>query len=79
MRGYMAQPCSAEFPLEKKLRCFLTAGLRIYRVPEGEVQQALDFIAAQDVRSTAQQVMGQLFRKLAMHYDFSLTGLLPDA
>ena len=31
----------------------------------------------QDIRSIAQTVMEDLFRKLAMHYKFSLDGLLP--
>ena len=34
MRGYMANPCTADFPLERKLEIFLTLALRGYKVPE---------------------------------------------
>ena len=41
------------------------------------VQQALSFLAGLDIRGIAQNVMGELFRQLAMRYDFSPDGLLP--
>ena len=77
MRGYMAHPCTAEFTLERKLEKFLTLSLRGFRVPEEEVQQVLRFLAGQDLRGIAQKVMEELFRQLAMRYEFSLDGLLP--
>lgn len=78
MRGYMANPCTADFPLERKLNKFLSLALRGYCVPEDEVQGALAFLAEMDVRGVAQRIMEELFRQLAMHYDFSLDGLLPQ-
>ena len=42
-----------------------------------EVQQALSFLAGLDIRGIAQKVMEELFRKLAMRYEFSPDGLLP--
>ena len=77
MRGYMANPCTADFPLERKLNKFLTLALRGYKVPEEELQQVLRFLAGLDIRGIAQKVMEELFRKLAMRYDFSPDGLLP--
>ena len=77
MRGYMANPCTADFPLERKLEKFLTLALRGYKVPEEEVQQVLSFLGGLDIRGIAQKVMEELFRKLAMRYDFSPDGLLP--
>lgn len=77
MRGYMASPCTAEFTLERKLEKFLTLSLRGFRVPEEELQQVLRFLAGQDLRGIAQSVMEELFRQLAMRYEFSLDGLLP--
>ena len=78
MRGYMASPCTAEFTLERKLEKFLTLSLRGFRVPEDEVQQVLRFLAGQDLRGIAQKVMEELFRQLAMRYEFSPDGLLPQ-
>ena len=77
MRGYMAHACTADFPLERKLEKFLTLALRGYKVPEEEVQQVLAFLGGLDIRGIAQKVMEELFRKLAMRYDFSPDGLLP--
>lgn len=76
MRGYMANPCTDEFALEDKIAAFLGLALRGFRVPEDEVRQVLAFVSALDVRSIASEVMGQLFRALALRYDFSLDGVL---
>ena len=78
MRGYMAHPCTADFPLERKLEKFLTLALRGYQVPEEEVQQVLAFLGRLDIRGIAQKVMEELFRQLAMRYEFSPEGLLPQ-
>ena len=78
MRGYMANPCTENFPLEKKLNSFVTMALRGYKVPEEELQQVLAFISGLDMRSIAQNVMEELFRQLAMRYEFSPDGLLPQ-
>lgn len=77
MRGYMANPCTAEFTLERKLDKFVMLALRGYRVPAEEVQQVLAFLAGLDIRGIAGKVMEELFRRLAMHYEFSPDGLLP--
>ena len=77
MRGYMSNPCTENFPLEKKLNSFVTMALRGYKVPEEELQQVLAFISGLDMRSIAQNVMEELFRQLAMRYEFSPHGLLP--
>ena len=76
MRGYMAHACTADFPLERKLEKFLTLALRGYKVPEEEVQQVLAFLGGLDIRGIAQKVMEELFRQLAMRYEFSQDGLL---
>ncbi len=72
MRNYMARKCDIHFPLERKLSRFLTAAMRVYRVPEDELKQAVRFVERLDIRSIAERVMHTLFQTLAMHYDFSL-------
>ena len=79
MRAYMARPCDAELPLEKKLRSFLSLSLRGYHVPQEQVEQALAFVAGLDIRDIAGRVMQELFRTLAMRYEFSPQGLLKEA
>ena len=75
MRGYMARMCDKYFTLERKLRRFLVMSLSAYKVPEEVQAQVLDFIAALDVRSRAEEVMHQLFAALAMRFEFSLQGI----
>ena len=78
MRGYMAHPCDEELTLEKKLRLFLTMSLRAYNVPKEEVEQVIRFVEGLDIRAISEQVMQKLFKALAMRYEFSLTGIVPE-
>lgn len=73
MRNYMARKCDIHFPLERKLERFLTAALRIYRVPEEEIRDVLGFIAGLDIVSVADIVMQKLFAMLEMKYEFTLS------
>ena len=73
MRNYMARKCDIHFPLERKLSRFLTAALRVYKVPEDEQKQVLAFIQTLDIKAIATKVMYQLFAMLEMKYDFKLS------
>ena len=53
MRNYMARKCDIHFPLERKLSRFLTASMRVYRVPEEEQAKVLAFIGSIDIRELA--------------------------
>ena len=75
MRGYMAHPCDEELTLEKKLRLFLTMSLRAYNVPKEETEQAIRFVEGLDIRAISERVMQELFKALAMRYEFSLAGI----
>ena len=79
MRGYMAHPCDGELTPEKKLRLFLTMSLRAFNVPKEEMEQAIRFVEGLDIRAISEQVMQELFKALAMHFEFSLTGITPSA
>ena len=73
MRSYMARRCDIHFPLERKLSRFLTAAMRVYRVPEEEQAKVLAFIRSLDIRAVASEVMYRLFAMLEMKYDFKLS------
>lgn len=73
MRSYMAKKCDIHFPLQRKLERFLAASLRIYRVPETELQEVLRFIRGLDVVSISNTVMQKLFALLEMKYAFTLS------
>lgn len=69
MRNYMAKPCSIHFPLERKIQCFLTAALRIYRVSEAEIAQVLAFVRGVDLNAAADEVLQKLFAMLELRFD----------
>lgn len=73
MRGYMARKCDIHFPLERKLARFLTASMRVFKVPEAEQERVLAFVAGLDIRSIAENVMEKLFTMLEMKFDFKLS------
>ncbi|MDO4354260.1 MAG: TetR/AcrR family transcriptional regulator, partial [Clostridia bacterium] len=72
MRNYMARRCDIHFPLDHKLRSFLTAAMRVYKVPEEEQRKVLTFISSLDMTSVASEVMQKLFEMLEMKFDFKL-------
>ena len=75
MRGYMERPCGGELTLERKLRSFLTMSLSAYQVPRAQQEEVLAFLESLDIRGIAEGVMQELFRALAMRFEFSLQGL----
>lgn len=79
MRGCMANPCTADIPLEKKLHTFISLALRAYRVPEELIGRVLTFVAGLDIRDISRQVMEKLLTQLAMQYDLSAADVLPGA
>ena len=73
MRSYMARKCDIHFPLERKLNRFLTAAMRVYKVPEEEQEKVLAFVAALDIKAVSTEVMHKLFTMLEIKYDFRLS------
>ena len=65
MRAYMACRCTAAFPLERKIRRFLTMSLGAYRVPEDQQAQIIAHVATLDVQALARRVVGALFESLS--------------
>ncbi len=73
MRNYMARKCDIHFPPEHKLRRFLTAAMRVYKVPEEDQKQVLAFVAELDIKDIAMKVMHSLFTMLEMKFNFKLS------
>ncbi len=72
MRNYMARKCDQYFTLEKKLRRFLTMSLRAYNVPDDEIEGAINFVLALDIKAISNKIMQSLFESLAMQFKFEL-------
>lgn len=73
MRSYMAKRCNIHFPLQRKLECFLTAAMRVYRVPEEDQEKVLAFIAVLDIEAVASEIVQKVFAMLEMKFDFKLS------
>lgn len=73
MRSYMAKRCDIHFPLQRKLECFLTAAMRVYRVPEEDQEKVLAFIAVLDIEAVASEIVQKVFAILEMKFDFKLS------
>ena len=73
MRSYMAKRCDIHFPLQRKLECFLTAAMRVYRVPEEDQEKVLAFIAVLDIEAVAGEIVQKVFAMLEMKFDFKLS------
>ena len=73
MRNYMARKCDIHFPPEHKLIRFLTAALRVYKVPEEEQRQVIAYVQSLDIKAIAAKVMHQLFEMLEMKFEFKLS------
>lgn len=72
MRSFMVRPCDERFTLEKKVTLFLSMVLRMYQIPEEEIARVLAFIGGLDLVTISDKVAQELFKELAMHYEFSL-------
>ena len=73
IRNYMSKKCDIRFPLSRKLERFLTSSMRIFKVPEAEIQDAVAFVSRQDMKAIAGEVIHKLFTMLEMKYNFKLT------
>lgn len=73
IRNYMSKKCDIRFPLSRKLERFLTCSMRIFKVPEAEIQDAVAFVSRQDMKAIAGEVIHKLFTMLEMKYNFKLS------
>lgn len=47
--------------------------MRVYNVPEEERKEALSFVMSLDIRKVANRIMQELFKSLAMRFEFELS------
>ena len=73
IRNYMSKKCDIRFPLSRKLERFLTCSMRIFKVPEAEIQDAVAFVGRLDMKAIAGDVIHKLFTMLEMKYNFKLS------
>ena len=64
MRGYIGVPCSPDFTIEQKTERFLDAALRVYRVPEDRIREAIGFVKQFELGSVARHTIDSMMRAL---------------
>lgn len=61
MRGYIINPCTMYFTMDRKIERFLQTSLRIYKVPEEKIGNVINFIKKFDMENLAQKVLDTLY------------------
>lgn len=64
IREYMVLPCDMYFTIERKVRRFLEASLRVYKIPEEKIEEAIAFVGQFDYRTIAKQTVDDMFAYL---------------
>lgn len=64
IRGYIMEPCSEEFPMEHKVERFLETSLRVYRVPEEKIREAIEFVKQFDFPAIAAEAIHSMLEHL---------------
>ena len=63
MRGFMAEPCSPDFPMERKLRRYLDCCMTLYNVPPENRRATADYAVSQNMQSAARQIVEETIRQ----------------
>lgn len=60
MRGYIINPCTMYFTMDRKVERFLQTSLRIYKVPEDKIKETISFVNKFDMETLAKEVLDTL-------------------
>lgn len=61
MRGYIINPCTMYFTMDRKIERFLQTSLRIYKVPEDKIEDVTKFIKQFNMEELAKEVLNTLY------------------
>lgn len=64
MWGFMTIPCDMWFTMGLKVKAFLESTLRVYRVPETKIQEAIEFVSQFDFETIAKQTIASMLESL---------------
>ena len=65
MRGYIINPCTMYFTMDRKIRRFIEAVFKLYEVPKEKIEEAISFVNQFDMESLANKVMDTLYEYIA--------------
>lgn len=64
IRSFMARPCDEHLTIERKVRCFLEATLRVYQVPEPKIQESIAFVNQFSFQPIAEDIIARMLQYL---------------
>ena len=64
MRNHISVPCNIYFTMERKVRSFIESTFLIYRVPDGKIAEAIEFVSRFDFKSIAKRVIANMLEYL---------------
>ena len=64
MRSFMLVPCGPDFPMERKIRCFLESTFRVFGVPDAKICEAVEFVSQFDYVTLAKMIIEQMLCEL---------------
>ena len=74
-RSFMAVPCTADYPMEQKLRDYLSCCYKIFDVPKERYEAVIDQVARIDLTETARTIIEETVRQVDAGYEAAMAGL----
>ena len=65
MRGYIVNPCTMYFTMDRKVRRFIESVFKLFEVPKEKIEEAINFVNQFDMPSIAQGVIDTLFEYIS--------------
>ncbi len=77
MRGFMAEPCSEDFPIERKLRSFLCCCYTLYHVPRELYAPVVEQVVHMDLVPLARAAIDKAVHQTDELYEAAMSATLP--
>ena len=74
-RSYTGVPCTADYPMERKLRDYLSCCYKILDVPKERYEPIIDHVARIDLTETARSIIAETIRQVDAGYEAAMAGL----
>lgn len=74
-RSYTVVPCTADYPMEQKLRDYLSCCYKILDVPKERYEPIIDHVARIDLTETARSIIAETIRQVDAGYEAAMAGL----
>lgn len=65
MRGYIINPCTMYFTMDRKVRRFIETTCKIYEVSKDKIEDTINFISQFDMKKCANLVLNTLFEYIS--------------